>query len=448
MTISRTICLGFLTVIGIGTLLLMMPFSLSDGTWGSFLTALFMSTSAVCVTGLAVVDPNSYFSFWGELILLLLVQVGGLGYMTVTTFLMLLIGRRFDLQQKFAIQESFDRPFLQGSRNLVKSIIATTLIFELTGAFFLTYKFAQTYNLGESLWLGIFHSVSAFNNAGFSLFKDNLMGYYDSLIVNLVITGLIIFGGIGYQVIIELYLWLTNVKFGKGRRFNFSLNFKVVIRSTLILLVLGTIAFLFIEYKNPQTIADFNGKDKLLAAWFQSVTTRTAGFNTIDNGKLEINALLMTMLLMFIGASPSGTGGGIKTTTLSILAVCTRSVLRGNEEVIIYRRTIPMPLILKAIAVVFGSAMTVIIATSLIAFVETRLPSALDTIAILFEVVSAFGTVGLSMGITASLSAFSQFVIIATMYIGRVGVILLMAAILGDPRPSMIKYPEENLLIG
>jgi trk system potassium uptake protein TrkH len=222
----------------------------------------------------------------------------------------------------------------------------------------------------------------------------------------------------------------------------------VVIRSTLILLVLGTIAFLFIEYKNPETIADFNGKDKLLAAWFQSVTTRTAGFNTIDNGKLEINALLMTMLLMFIGASPSGTGGGIKTTTLSILAVCTRSVLRGNEEVIIYRRTIPMPLILKAIAVVFGSAMTVIIATSLIAFVETRLPSALDTIAILFEVVSAFGTVGLSMGITASLSAFSQFVIIATMYIGRVGVILLMAAILGDPRPSMIKYPEENLLIG
>jgi trk system potassium uptake protein TrkH len=246
-----------------------------------------------------------------------------------------LIGRRFDLQQKFAIQESFDRPFLQGSRNLVKSIIATTLIFELTGAFFLTYKFAQSYNLGESLWLGIFHSVSAFNNAGFSLFKDNLMGYYDSLIVNLVITGLIIFGGIGYQVIIELYLWLTNLKFGKGRRFNFSLNFKVVIRSTLILLVLGTIAFLFIEYKNPETIADFNGKDKLLAAWFQSVTTRTAGFNTIDNGKLEINALLMTMLLMFIGASPSGTGGGIKTTTLSILAVCTRSVLRGNEEVII-----------------------------------------------------------------------------------------------------------------
>ena len=189
MTISRTICLGFIAVISVGTLFLMMPFSITEGHWGNFLVALFMSTSAVCVTGLAVVDPNTYFSFWGEFILVLLVQIGGLGYMTMTTFLMLLIGRKFDLQQRFAIQESFDRPFLQGSRNLVKSIIATTLIFELTGSFFLTYKFSQEYNLSESLWLGIFHSVSAFNNAGFSLFKDNLMGYSDSIIVNFVITG-------------------------------------------------------------------------------------------------------------------------------------------------------------------------------------------------------------------------------------------------------------------
>jgi trk system potassium uptake protein TrkH len=207
-----------------------------------------------------VVDPNTYFSFWGEFILVLLVQIGGLGYMTMTTFLMLLIGRKFDLQQRFAIQESFDRPFLQGSRNLVKSIIATTLIFELTGSFFLTYKFSQEYNLSESLWLGIFHSVSAFNNAGFSLFKDNLMGYSNSIIVNFVITGLIIFGGLGYQVIIEMYLWLNHVKAKKKTRFYFSLNFKVVIRVTFLLLILGTIAFLFIESHNPDTIADFNFK--------------------------------------------------------------------------------------------------------------------------------------------------------------------------------------------
>ena len=448
MTISRTICLGFIAVISVGTLFLMMPFSITEGHWGNFLVALFMSTSAVCVTGLAVVDPNTYFSFWGEFILLLLVQIGGLGYMTMTTFLMLLIGRKFDLQQRFAIQESFDRPFLQGSRNLVKSIIATTLIFELTGSFFLTYKFSQEYNLSESLWLGIFHSVSAFNNAGFSLFKDNLMGYSDSIIVNFVITGLIIFGGIGYQVIIEIYLWLEHLKAKKKTRFYFSLNFKVVIRVTSLLLVLGTIAFLFIESQNPNTIAEFNLKDKLMAAWFQSVTTRTAGFNTVDNGKLAVNSLLITMILMFIGASPSGTGGGIKTTTVSILANCTRSVLRGKESVIVFKRTIPPPLVLKAIAVVFGSVITVIIVTSLITFIEFKLTSSVAAVAILFEVVSAFGTVGLSMGITASLSSLSQLLIIAMMYIGRVGIILLIAAIIGDPRPSTIKYPEENLLIG
>ncbi|MGL5035604.1 MAG: potassium transporter TrkG, partial [Microcystaceae cyanobacterium] len=295
------------------------------------------------------------------------------------------------------------------------------------------------------------HSVSAFNNAGFSLFKDNLMSYYDSWIVNLVITGLIIFGGIGYQVIIEFYFFLLCLKKQRRRRFNFSLNFKVVLRSTVFLLVLGTIAFLFIESQNPNTIEAFNFKDKLLAAWFQSVTTRTAGFNTIDNGKLKFNSLLVSMILMFIGASPSGTGGGIKTTTLSILAVCTRSVLRGREEVVICKRTIPTPLILKAIAVVFGSMMTVFIAASLIAFIEVRVTNSTELIGpieILFEVVSAFGTVGLSMGITPKLAALSQLVIIATMYIGRVGVILLMAAIIGDPRPSMIQYPEENLLIG
>jgi len=448
MTISRTICLGFIAVISVGTLLLMMPFSITEGHWGNFLVALFMSTSAVCVTGLAVVDPNTYFSFWGEFILVLLVQIGGLGYMTMTTFLMLLIGRKFDLQQRFAIQESFDRPFLQGSRNLVKSIIATTLIFELTGSFLLTYKFSQKYDLGESLWLGIFHSVSAFNNAGFSLFKDNLMGYSDSIIVNFVITGLIIFGGIGYQVIIEMYLWLEHLREKQKKRFYFSLNFKVVIRVTFLLLILGTVAFLFIEYQNPDTIAQFNFKDKFMAAWFQSVTTRTAGFNTVDNGKLEINSLLITMILMFIGASPSGTGGGIKTTTVSILANCTRSVLRGKESVVIFKRTIPPPLVLKAVAVVFGSVITVIIITSLIAFIEFRLASSISAVAILFEVVSAFGTVGLSMGITASLSDLSQLLIVAMMYIGRVGVILLIAAVIGDPRPSSIKYPEENLLIG
>jgi trk system potassium uptake protein TrkH len=426
----------------------MMPFSLRDGSWGDFITALFTSTSAVCVTGLTVVDTHTYFSFWGELFIVLLIQVGGLGYMTITTFLMLLIGRKFDLQQKFAIRESFDRPFLHGSQNLVKSIFAATLIFEITGTFLMTYVFSQKYSIDESLWLGIFHSVSAFNNAGFGLFKDNLMSYYNSIPLNLTITGLIIFGGIGYQVILEMYLWLVHLLEKRKKQFCFSLNFKVVVRTTILLLIIGTLAFFIVEYKNTETIANFSLKDKILAAWFQSVTTRTAGFNTIDNGKLKLTSLLLTIILMFIGASPSGTGGGIKTTTFGILTNCTRAVLRGQEKVIMYQRKIPITLILKAVAVVFGSMMTVIVAASLIAFIEIETSSKLNAIEILFEVVSAFGTVGLSMGITAKLAPLSKLIIVATMYIGRIGIILLIAALIGDPRPSVIQYPEENLLVG
>ena len=207
MTIARTICLGFLAVIAVGTLLLLMPFATSTGNWNDPIVAVFTSTSAVCVTGLAVVDTGGYFSFWGELIILLLIQIGGFGYMMTTTFLMLLLGRKFDLSQKFAIKESFDRPFLQGSTSIVRSVIATTLIFELTGVILMLNVFASEHGITEGLWLSVFHSISAWNNAGFSLFSDSLVGYRSSWIINLVIPGLVIFGGIGYQVIIEMYLW-------------------------------------------------------------------------------------------------------------------------------------------------------------------------------------------------------------------------------------------------
>lgn len=452
MTISRTICLGFIAVIAVGTLLLMLPFSTSDGSWINPIAALFMSTSAVCVTGLSVIpDLGKDLSFWGQLILVLLVQIGGLGYMTMTTFLILLIGRKFDLQQRFAIQESFDRPFLQGSQNLIRSIFATTLIFELTGAFLMLPRFIQDRGLSEGLWYSIFHSVSAFNNAGFGLLPDNFIQYQSSAIINLAITGSIIFGGIGYQVIIELYLWLLHKIKGKKERFCFSLNFKVVTSTTIVLLMLGTLTILAAEINNKNTLLDISFKDKILAAWFQSVTSRTAGFNTINIGQMTVEGLFLTMILMFIGASPSGTGGGVKTTTLRIISGCTRSVLRGDEEVILYKRKVPSPLILKAVAVIFGSALTVFIATFIISFVETHI----NSLPILFEVISAFGTVGLSMGnpvnaasLSYSFSPLSQLIIVAVMYTGRVGVILLIAAFVGDPSPSFIQYPEENLLVG
>ena len=444
MAIARTVCLGFLALIVIGTVLLMMPFATGDGSWNSLMVAMFTATSAVCVTGLAVVDTGTDFSFWGQLIILLLIQLGGLGYMTMTTFLMLLIGRKFDLKQKFAIQESFDRPFLQGSNSLISSIIATTLIFEITGIFLLLITFRQDYGLSEGLWLSIFHSISAWNNAGFSLFSDSLVGYSSSWLVNLVVPALVIFGGIGYQVIIEFYLWLRSLIFGDKGRFSFSLNFKVVISTTILLLVVGTVAFFLTELHNPNTLQDLSLEDKLIAAWFQSMTTRTAGFNSIDIGQMTTAGLFITMGFMFIGASPSGTGGGIKTTTFRVLFNCTKSALEGKDEVILYQREVPSTLILKAVAVVFGTVASIIVVTILISSAEPDI----TFIEILFEVISAFATVGLSTGITGSLSAISKLILVVAMYIGRVSILLLIAALIGDPKPSSVNYPEENLLVG
>ncbi|OUL18427.1 TrkH family potassium uptake protein [Nostoc sp. 106C] len=453
MTVSRTICLGFLAVITVGTILLMLPFSTSSGNWNDPIVALFTSTSAVCVTGLSVVDPGSYFSFWGQLFIALLVQVGGLGYMTTTTFLILLIGRKFDLRDKIAIQQALDRPGMSGSAQVIRSIIATTLIFEITGVFLLLPAFVPKYGWNQGLWLAIFHSINGWNNAGFSLFKDNLIGYQSSFLVVFTITTLIIFGGIGYQVILEMYLWL---RLGAKRLINrqrilkktpyqvFSLDFKVAISTTLLLLFIGTIAFLVIEFRNPETFGKMNLSEQLLLAWFQSVTPRTAGFNTIDIGKMTTAGLFITIALMFIGASPGGTGGGIKTTTLRVLTSCTQSILQGKEEVLLYERKIAINLILKAVGVLVGSVATVILSTILIALTDPEL----DFIQILFEVVSAFATVGLSTGITGSVSIAAKLILIITMYIGRVGVLLIMSAILGDPRPTRIHYPEENLLVG
>ena len=444
MTVSRTIALGFLAVITAGALLLMLPFSTIDGTWSDPITALFMSTSAVCVTGLAVVDVGKYYSFWGQLFLVLLVQIGGLGYMTATTFLLLLLGRRFGLKDKVALQQSLDKPGLAGVVQLVQSILATTLLFELTGVFLLMSVFVPKYGFKYGVWSAIFHSVNSFNNAGFSLYTDNLIGYVTSPIINFTVGGLIIFGGIGYQVIMEMYLWLRD-RFKKSPICTvFSLNFKVVTSTTAVLLIFGTLAFLVLEYNNPATFGPLNFPQKVMAAWFQSVTPRTAGFNTIEIGQMSEAGLFLTIALMFIGASPGSTGGGIKTTTFRILFCCSTAVLEGQEEVECYRRQIPPALILKTISVVFGSLLVAFTSAILIEVTNPQV----EFIEALFEAVSAFGTVGLSTGITAKISAIGKLIVIATMYIGRVGVLLLMSAAFGDPKPRSFKYAEESLLVG
>jgi trk system potassium uptake protein len=444
MTVSRSICLGFIAVILTGTLLLMMPVATTSGHWNDPIVALFTATSAVCVTGHVVVDTATYFSRTGQAIIMLLIQVGGLGYMTVTTFLLLLLGRRFGLRDKIAIQEALDRRSLQGSTQILQSIVATTLLFELTGAFILLWVFVPDVGWAEGLWFAVFHSVSAWNNAGFALFSDNLVGYQGSLVLNLVITGLIIFGGIGYEVIFELYLLCRERLLRQKLRTVRSLNFRVAVSTTLFLLLSGTLAIWLIEIRNSKTLGTLALPQQLLAAWFQSVTSRTAGFNTIDVGQMTKAGLFITIGLMLVGGSPGGTAGGIKTTTVRVLTSCTKAILQGKESVNIYQRQVPLSLILKAVGVTVASFATVIVATICIAIADPDL----DFIRILFEVASAFATVGLSTGITAGLTAGSKLVLVATMYIGRVGILLLIGSLLGDPKPFVVQYPEESLLVG
>ncbi len=444
LTVPRTICLGFLVVISIGTLLLWLPISSSSGQWNDPIVALFTATSAVCVTGHIVVDTGSYFSTLGQIFILVLIQVGGLGYMTANTFLIVLLGRKFKLKEKMAIQQALDRQGMSGGRQMVRSIIATSLLFELTGMFFLWLTFQARYGWGQGLWLAIFHSISAWNNAGFSLFADNLIGYQSSLAINLIIPALIIFGGIGYEVIFEMYSWFRDRLDHKAGLLAFSLNFRIVTTTTTRLLVLGTIMLFLIEVRTAAQYIDLNFGQQFLAAWFQSVTARTAGFNTVDIGAMNNTALFLMIALMFIGGSPGGTAGGIKTTTIRLLAGITRSTLQGKEEVSLYERKVPPSLIMKAVAVTVGSMAVVILATIAISIADNDL----NFIKILFEVVSGFATVGLSTGITADLSIVSKLILVITMYVGRVGILVLMAAIIGDPKPTTVHYPEENLLVG
>jgi trk system potassium uptake protein TrkH len=347
----------------------------------------------------------------------------------------------------------------------VRSIIATTLIFELTGAIGMFWVFLNPDNLPTDIakfptfvqlgdytplkaaWLALFYSVSAFNNAGFGLFADNLGSYTRSLPISILITLLILFGGIGYQAIMETFLWVQRQWAGQPRKFGFSLNFKVVMITTVGLLLVGTVGFWLIEAQNPATMKFLDPRSQLLAAWFQAVTPRTAGFNTIDISKMTVTGLFLTIILMFIGASPGSTGGGIKTTTFYVLLKTMQTVLRGKESVISYQRQIPPVLVFKAAAVVMGSAGIVILSTILLTLTDADLAEQ-NFVGVFFEAVSAFATVGLSQVGSANFSPAGHYIIILTMYIGRVGVLMLMGALLGDPKQSFVKYPEENMLVG
>jgi len=439
LTPTQVLALGFATIILIGTLLLMLPVATKSGERTDFLTALFTATSATCVTGLVVVDTKTYWSVFGQIVIMLLIQVGGLGIMTMSTLFALILGRKITFKERLVMQEAFNTNSLGGIVKFAKYILMVSFLFESIGAIMLTLRFLPQMGLKKAVYYGLFHSISAFNNAGFDLMGNfkSLTGYVSDWVVNLVVMGLIIFGGLGFYVLLDIY---------EHRHFNkFTLHSKIVITITLLLIAIGTLLIFLFEYNNPKTLGPLDFPTKILAALFQAVTPRTAGFNTLSLSDMTIASKFLTIILMFIGASPAGTGGGIKTTTFAVILYTVLSVIQGEEETVLYKRTISRNIVYKAVAISFISVFIIFSVTMVLSITETS-----NFLTVLYETTSAFGTVGLSLGLTPELSTVGKIIIIFTMYTGRVGPLTLALALAKRqrrPKP-IIKYAEEKIMVG
>lgn len=427
---------GFLLLILVGTLLLMLPAASVSGESLSFLDAFFTASSAVCVTGLIVVDTGTYFSLFGQLVIITLIQLGAVGIMTLTTLIALLIGKKIQLRERMLMQEALNQLSLSGIVRLTLYVLKATWVIEFIGGTILAIHWYGEFGTRGIYW-GYWHAISAFCNAGFDLFGNfhSLTGYVSDGIVNFTIMSLLIIGGLGFGVLADLWNYKT------CRKFQF--HTKVVITTSLLLILFGFTCILLLEWNNPHTIGDFLIKDKLLACLFQAITPRTAGYNTLDIGSLTPATLLIMIILMFIGASPASTGGGIKTTTFATLVVTAWSLLTGKNYPILFERQIPVAAIYRAFTIIFLSTLFITLTTLVLSATEQQ-----PFLNILFEVVSAFGTVGLTTGITPSLTAFGKLGLIFLMLVGRVGPITLALSLILRPKQPAIKYPEGKIIIG
>ena len=432
-----SLMLSFIAVITVGAILLMLPASSNNGTVTPFVDALFTSTSATCVTGLTVVDTPTHYSLFGQIVILLLIQIGGLGIMTISTAFALLMGQRLTLKLENVMHSVVGETQTVNLFELLKNIIFVTLIIEAIGAAVLFLSFSRTLEPLRAFYFAVFHSVSAFCNAGFALYTDNMMAFVDNVNVNLGITFLIILGGIGFTVIIDLVHYLTGKEKGK----HLSLHSKMVLMTTAGLILGGFVAYFIAEYY--ASMKGFTVSRRILASWFQSVTTRTAGFNTIDNSQLSSASVLISLILMFVGASPGSTGGGIKTTTFAVLLMSVTSMLTGKRDLTIFNRKISQANTREATSLITLAGGILLF---ILFFLLLTQPFTMHKI--VFEAVSAFGTVGLSMGITGQLTVLGKLLITLLMYIGRIGPLTLIYALSLYKRQGNVEFAEEKIAIG
>jgi trk system potassium uptake protein TrkH len=442
-TPSRLFAASFAAVIVTGGILLWLPFSASKDHL-TFINALFTSTSAVCVTGLVVVDTGTALSTLGQVITVVLIQIGGLGIITFSTVFFVLMGRSISFKGREIVQSTFLHTPRRDFMVIAKAVLWFTFVTESLGTLILFIRFSQDFTLGEAFYRGVYHAVSAFNNAGFSLFSDNLIGYQGDLIVNFTIMGLIVHGGIGFIVQYEILSWL------RGKQKRLSVHTKIVLITTTVLIISG--AMFFYIFEKNHIIKDVPVVTKFLISLFQSVTPRTAGFNTVDVGLLTNATLLLMIVLMFIGASPGSTGGGVKTTSAALLGLLMWNRLKGNMDVNVFNRTIPREIVGRSVSIIFASAFSVAIIWSVLLIAgEWHLPP-LETrphfVEYLFDTVSAFGTVGLSMGVTPKLNDIQKLALVLMMFVGRVGPLTLAFSLSREAGKKTFSYAEEGVMVG
>ncbi len=433
------ILLSFITIIFLGAILLMLPMSTIDGYSRGFLESLFTATSAACVTGLVVNDINTTYNFFGKAIILILIQLGGLGVLTFSSMLIMLMSKKMGYYTKKIVSEDINYSIVTEIPTYLKRVSLVVFGIEFIGALLLLFQYIRDYPLEKAIYYSVFHSISAFCNAGFSLYPTSLELFVSNIWVNIVISALIILGGIGFAAILDIY----NVK--KGVRRKISISTKMAIIFSTFLIIIGMILIFFVEYTNKNSIGELGFFSKILASFFQSVTTRTAGFNTIPLGSLRMPTIVIFLFLMFIGASPGSTGGGVKTTTFGIIVIGVLCSITGRENIEYRRRKISWNTFNKACAIILVSVIYIFI----MIFFITIFDSDKEFLPLIFELVSAFGTVGLSMGITADLSVYTKIIIIVTMFIGRIGPLTIMFALSKKKiKTGKYKYPEETILIG
>ncbi|PUA39523.1 Trk family potassium uptake protein [Paenibacillus elgii] len=441
LTPPQILVIGFAAIILLGATLLSLPISSASGQPTLFIDALFTATSATCVTGLVVVDTGSHYSMFGQIVIISLIQVGGLGFMTMATLFAFVLRKRISLKERLILQEAMNQGSMEGIVRLIRRVIVYSLTIEFVAAVIFSIRWSFDLGIAKGIYFGIFHAISFFNNAGFDLFGSvvapftSLTTYADDWIVNIVSMGLIILGGIGFVVMSDV------VDYRKHKRL--SLHSKVVLSATGLLIVVGAIVFFIFEFTNQKTLGSLNWSGKILASFFQSVSPRTAGANTVDIGAMRQASQFFTIILMFIGASPGSTGGGIKTTTFTTLIGAMIAMIRGKEDIVLFHYRLGKDRILKAITLTMIALFLVIFVTMLLTTTENQ-----SFLKLLFEVTSAFGTVGLTMGVTPDLSFFGKIMISLTMFAGRLGPLTLAYALGPKAEKELYRYPEGKITIG